>query len=39
MKNTLFGVYSRVNFCGDEFNLYLAIFALMPIMSVMPQRN
>lgn len=33
MKNTLLDVYSRVNFCGDEFNSCLAIFALMPIKS------
>ena len=33
MKNTLFDVYSRVNFCGAEFNLCLVIFALMTIKS------
>jgi hypothetical protein len=31
VKNTSFDVHSRVNFCGDEFNLCLVIFALMPI--------
>ena len=33
MKNTLYDVYSRVNFCGAEFNLCFAIFALMTIKS------
>ena len=33
MKNTLYDVYSRVNFCGADFNLCLSIFELMTIKS------